>query len=92
MADLSEELQGWLAGTRQRPRRENAGKPKRHGYLLKAPQDARFSEIPGACKGSHRKCLHPKFPGTVTVSGKVGDDAMRYPEKQIAQAIDEVQK
>ncbi len=60
--------------------------------LLKALRDAGFTEIPGAGKGSHRKLVHPEYPGAVTVSGNLGDDAKRYQEKQVAQAIDAVQK
>lgn len=46
--------------------------------LLKALKDAGFTEIPGAGKGSHRKLVHSKYPGAVTVSGKLGDDAKQY--------------
>ena len=60
--------------------------------LLKVLRDAGFTEVPGAGKGSHRKLFHPKYPGAVTVSGNPGDDAKRYQEKQISQAIDVVQK
>ena len=66
--------------------------PQKIRDLLKALRDAGFKEIPGAGKGSHRKLVHPKYPGAVTVSGQVGDDSKRYQEKQIAQAIDAVQK
>jgi predicted RNA binding protein YcfA (HicA-like mRNA interferase family) len=66
--------------------------PQKIRDLLKALRDAGFIEIPGAGKGSHWKLVHPKYPGAVTVSGKLGDDAKRYQEKQVAQAIDAVQK
>ena len=66
--------------------------PQKIRDLLKALKDAGFTEIPGAGKGSHRKLTHPKYPGAVTVSGKIGEDAKRYQEKQVAQAIDTVQK
>jgi predicted RNA binding protein YcfA (HicA-like mRNA interferase family) len=66
--------------------------PQKIRDLLKALRDAGFTEIPGAGKGSHRKLVHPKYPGAVTVSGNPGDDVKRYQEKQIAQAIDAVQK
>ena len=42
--------------------------------------------MPG--KGSHRKFKHPKFPGAVTLSGKAGDDAKPYQERQIKRAIE----
>jgi predicted RNA binding protein YcfA (HicA-like mRNA interferase family) len=38
-------------------------------------------------KGSHRQFRHQAFPGIITLSGGEGDDAQRYQEKQIAQAI-----
>jgi predicted RNA binding protein YcfA (HicA-like mRNA interferase family) len=66
--------------------------PQKIRDILAALRDAGFEEIPGAGKGSHRKLVHPKYPGAVTVSGKTGDDAKRYQEKQVAQAIDMVSK
>jgi predicted RNA binding protein YcfA (HicA-like mRNA interferase family) len=38
-------------------------------------------------KGSHWQFKHPAFPGIITLSGAEGDDAQRYQEKQIVQAI-----
>jgi predicted RNA binding protein YcfA (HicA-like mRNA interferase family) len=52
---------------------------------------AGFKEIPGG-KGSHRKFVHPRFRGAVTLSGRSGDDAKPYQEKQIQRAIEEVQE
>ena len=46
---------------------------------------AGFSEKPG--KGSHTKWLHPLYPGRVTLSGKDGNDAKPYQEKEIVEAI-----
>jgi predicted RNA binding protein YcfA (HicA-like mRNA interferase family) len=66
--------------------------PQKIRELLKALKSAGFKEISGAGKGSHRKLVHPKFSGAVTVSGNPGDDAKRYQEKQVAQAIEEVRK
>ncbi|NCC62017.1 MAG: type II toxin-antitoxin system HicA family toxin [Verrucomicrobiae bacterium] len=66
--------------------------PQKIRDLLKTLKDAVFTEIPGAGKGSHRKLVHSKYPGAVTVSGKLGDDAKHYQENQVAQAIDVVQK
>ena len=46
-----------------------------------------FAEIgSGGGKGSHRKFLHPRYPGAVTVSGKPGDDAKPYQEQQVRRA------
>ena len=66
--------------------------PQKIRDLLKALKDAGFEEIPGAGKGSHRKFVHSKYPGAVTVSGKPGEDAKHYQEKQVAQAIEVVSK
>ena len=66
--------------------------PQKIRDLLKALRDAGFKEIPGAGKGSHRKLVHSKYPGAVTVSGNPSDDAKRYQERQITQAIDAVKK
>jgi predicted RNA binding protein YcfA (HicA-like mRNA interferase family) len=41
-------------------------------------------------KGSHRKFRHPKYAGAVILSGKDGDDAHHYQEKQVRNAIREV--
>jgi predicted RNA binding protein YcfA (HicA-like mRNA interferase family) len=48
--------------------------------------------VPGAGKGSHRKFTHVDYSGAVTVSGKDGDDAKQYQEKQVKRAIEEVQE
>jgi predicted RNA binding protein YcfA (HicA-like mRNA interferase family) len=37
-------------------------------------------------RGSHRNFLHPKGV-RVTVSGRLGDDAKRYQEQEVAQRI-----
>lgn len=66
--------------------------PQKIRDLLAALRDAGFEEIPGAGRGSHRKLVHPKYVGAVTVSGKAGDDAKRYQEKQVAQSIEMVSK
>jgi predicted RNA binding protein YcfA (HicA-like mRNA interferase family) len=54
--------------------------------------DAGFYEIPGGGKGSHRKFSHVQYPGAVTLSGASGDDAKHYQEKQVRQAIEQVQQ
>jgi len=50
-----------------------------------------FYEIPGG-KGSHRKFIHVRYKGAVTLSGKEGNDAKPYQERQVKRAIEEVQK
>jgi predicted RNA binding protein YcfA (HicA-like mRNA interferase family) len=52
-------------------------------------EQAGFSDRGG--KGSHRNFTHPKGL-RVTLSGKSGDDAKRYQEKQVKLAIDQSQK
>jgi len=66
--------------------------PRKVRELVKDLQDAGFELIAGAAKGSHKKFVHQKFAGAVTVSGKDGDDARHYQEKQVRQAIEEVQQ
>lgn len=66
--------------------------PQKIRDLLKNLKRAGFTEIAGGGKGSHRTFVHPKYPGAVTVSGQVGDDAKRYQEKDVAQAIEMVCK
>ena len=56
--------------------------------LLQDLKAASFREIPGG-KGSHRKLVHPRYRGAVTLSGKLGDDAKPY---QVRRAIEEVQE
>ena len=49
-----------------------------------------FVEIKGGGKGSHRKFEHPEFSGAVTVSGRAGDDAKPYQERQVRRAVEQV--
>ena len=49
---------------------------------------AGFTKKPG--KGSHRKWIHPKYRGTVTMSGQTGADANHYQEDKVAEAIAQV--
>ena len=65
--------------------------PRRIRELVKDLQGAGFDLVAGAGKGSHRKFVHREFPGAVTLSGKSGDDAKSYQEKQVKRAIEEVQ-
>ena len=48
---------------------------------------AGFREIPSG-KGSHRKDVHEKYAGAVTLSGGSGEDAKKYQEKQVSRAIE----
>jgi len=42
-------------------------------------------------KGSHRKFVHSKFRGFVLVSGHDADDAQHYQEKQLRNALRQIQ-
>jgi len=42
--------------------------------------------VPGG-KGSHRKFRHEGFVGSVILSGRDGDDAYLYQEKQVRNAL-----
>lgn len=60
--------------------------------LVQDLKEAGFYEISGGGKGSHRKFTHTKYAGAVALSGKSGDDAKPYQEKQVKQAIEAVNK
>jgi predicted RNA binding protein YcfA (HicA-like mRNA interferase family) len=64
--------------------------PKKIRQLIKALTNAGFEEIQSGGKGSHRKFVHPEYPGAVTLSGSPGDDAKQYQERQVQRAIEEV--
>lgn len=52
--------------------------------LIKDIENAGFVNRGG--KGSHRNYMHPKGV-TITISGKLGDDAKIYQEKEVALKI-----
>ena len=60
--------------------------PRKIRQLLKALEQAGFVDRGG--KGSHRNFLHEKGI-TLTISGKLGDDAKPYQEKLVRQKIEE---
>jgi predicted RNA binding protein YcfA (HicA-like mRNA interferase family) len=60
--------------------------------LIKDLMDAGFYEIQGGGKGSHRKFTHVRYSGAETLSGKPGDDAKPYQERQVQRAVEEVLK
>ena len=64
--------------------------PRKIRELIQDLKDTGFYEIPGG-KGSHRKLSHLRYHGVVTLSGKLGDDAKPYQEKQVRRVIEEVQ-
>ena len=65
--------------------------PRKIRELIQDLKSAGFEEIPGGGKGSHRKFVHARYSGAVTLSGQTGDDAKSYQEAQIRRAIEEVQ-
>ena len=60
--------------------------------LIQDLKNAGFYEIPGGGKGSHRKFTHANYAGAMTLSGKSGDDAKPYQEKQAKQAVETVKQ
>jgi predicted RNA binding protein YcfA (HicA-like mRNA interferase family) len=62
--------------------------PRKIRQLIADLEGAGFGQVPGG-KGSHRKFRHPRFSGAVILSGKDGDDAHHYQEKQVRNAIRE---
>jgi predicted RNA binding protein YcfA (HicA-like mRNA interferase family) len=60
--------------------------------LIQDLKNAGFYEIPDGGKGSHRKFTHANYAGAVTLSGKSGDDAKPYQEKQVKQAVETVKQ
>ena len=65
--------------------------PRKIRQLIADLEQAGFILVPGG-KGSHHKFRHEKFPGSVILSGKEGDDAQHYQEKQVSNAIREATK
>ncbi|MEO5960489.1 MAG: type II toxin-antitoxin system HicA family toxin [Opitutaceae bacterium] len=61
--------------------------PRKIRQLVADLEAAGFIEVQGGGKGSHRKFRHPRFQGAVILSGKAGNDAQYYQEKQIQTAI-----
>jgi len=59
--------------------------PKKIRELKSLLSKAGFTCLPG--KGSHTKWFHPLLPGKLTLSGKDGDDAKPYQEKDVNGAI-----
>lgn len=60
--------------------------PRKIRQLVADLESAGFVLSPEG-KGSHRKFRHPKFAGAVILSGKDGEDAHHYHEKQVRNAI-----
>ncbi len=61
--------------------------PPKIRELISELERAGFSNRGG--RGSHRTFEHPKIAKTVTISGKLGDDAKAYQIKQVKSAIED---
>jgi predicted RNA binding protein YcfA (HicA-like mRNA interferase family) len=66
--------------------------PRKIRELIQDLKDAGFYEIVGAGKGSHWKFTHAKYYGALTLSGKSGEDAKHYQERQVKKAIESVKQ
>ncbi|MBR8827751.1 MAG: type II toxin-antitoxin system HicA family toxin [Gomphosphaeria aponina SAG 52.96 = DSM 107014] len=64
--------------------------PKKIRELKKMLLKSGFREVPG--KGSHTNWIHSLYAGKITLAGKDGADARRYQEKEVQQAIEEVER
>ncbi len=64
--------------------------PPKIKKLIKDLERAGFVNRGG--KGSHRNFVHPKVAKPVTISGKLGDDALPYQERDVKKAIEESKK
>ncbi|MBW4512795.1 MAG: type II toxin-antitoxin system HicA family toxin [Scytonematopsis contorta HA4267-MV1] len=64
--------------------------PKKIRELKQMLRQLGFTELPG--KGSHTNWIHPLYTGKLTVSGKDTSDAKSYQEKEVRQAIKEVEE
>jgi len=65
--------------------------PKSIRQLKQMLRDAGWVMIPGG-KGSHTKWMHAQVIRRVILSGKDGDDAKPYQEKDVARALREAAK
>jgi len=64
--------------------------PPKIKHLIKELERAGFVNRGG--KGNHRNFVHSKVAKPVTISGKIGDDALHYQEKDVKKAIEESKK
>jgi predicted RNA binding protein YcfA (HicA-like mRNA interferase family) len=64
--------------------------PRKIRQLISDLEHAGFLLTPG--KGSHRKFRHTQYAGAVILSGRDGDEAHHYQEKQVRNAVRQVTK
>lgn len=65
--------------------------PRKVRELISDLTRAGFEKKPGG-KGSHRKFVHSKVKDCIVLSGKEGDDAKKYQEKDVKEAIEEASR
>jgi predicted RNA binding protein YcfA (HicA-like mRNA interferase family) len=61
--------------------------PRKIRELRADLRKAGYRQVKGGGKGSHTKWRHPLVPGSVTVAGNDGDDAKRYQEDDVREAL-----
>ncbi|MBG1267111.1 type II toxin-antitoxin system HicA family toxin [Nostoc sp. WHI] len=64
--------------------------PKKIRELKRLLLQAGFTYKPA--KGSHSKWMHPQLPKAIIIAGKDGSDAKPYLEKQVNEALEELNK
>ncbi|AFY43901.1 type II toxin-antitoxin system HicA family toxin [Nostoc sp. PCC 7107] len=64
--------------------------PKKIRELKRLLLQAGFTYKPA--KGSHSKWIHPLLPQAIIIAGKDGSDAKVYLEKQVNEALAELEK
>ncbi len=64
--------------------------PQKIKQLIKELERSGFINRGG--KGSHRNFVHPNVAKPVTISGKIGADALHYQERDVKKAIEESKK
>jgi predicted RNA binding protein YcfA (HicA-like mRNA interferase family) len=78
-----------LSSYHQKTVRPVSAMPRKIRELKQMLRKAGFVELPG--KGSHTNWIHSLYTGKITIAGKDGADAKRYQEKEVEQAICEVE-
>ena len=61
-------------------------------YLAAVPLLRKAGFTDKFAKGSHTKWKHPKLPKAIIFSGKDGDDAKLYLEKQVNDALETLRR
>lgn len=61
--------------------------PRKVRELIADLKEAGFVDRGG--KGSHRNFIHPNVVRPITISGQPGDDAKKYQERAVVNAIEE---